>query len=100
MPRELIEAERARMPPEVFEQHYGARFVLEPPERCATCGFPSATPPKWLMVDVEEKLLYCHSCRNLVNRLCRTLIHRREDGKLLAYALVHGVPGADDPDNE
>lgn len=100
VPRDLIEAERARLTPEQFDQQFGAVFLLEAPLQCATCGFPSATPPKWLMVDVEERLLYCRSCQNLVNRLGRTLIHRRQDGKLVAYALVHGVPGADDPDNE
>lgn len=100
VPRAMIEDERTRMPAEVFEQHYGARFVLEPPTQCTTCGFPSVAAPKWFMVSDDTQLCYCRSCQNLVNRLGRTLVHRREDGKLLAYALVHGVPDCDDPENE
>jgi len=98
--RDLIEAERASLPADVFAQQYEARFLLEPPERCGTCGFPTETPPKWYFVCDASKLLYCRTCRGLVNRLGRTLIQRRPDGSFLHYALLDGMPGDGDPENE
>lgn len=98
--RELIEAERGRLATEVFEQQYAARFLGERPERCEVCGCPSDVAPKWMIVWHEDRLVWCRACRNVVNRLGRTLVHRRSDGSIAVHALVHGIPGGDDVENE
>lgn len=100
IPRDLIESERGRLAAGVFEQKYGARFLGEGPQRCEVCGGPSDVAPKWMMVADEDRLMWCRACRNVVNRLGRTLVHRRLDGTLAAHALVHGIPGVDDDENE
>jgi len=74
VPRELIEAERARLPREVFEQEFGGKFAGQDDEPCDLCGGPARELVGILMLGEFDQIPECTSCAKPVNASGRTLV--------------------------
>ena len=80
--REVIEEERQRLLPEVFQQEYEAVFHGVELEPCEVCGGPSRDAAGIVLLNAGEELETCAQCEEPVNAEGRTLVRRGVKGKL------------------
>jgi hypothetical protein len=89
----VIESERRRLPPAVFEQEFLAHFEGEKSLSCETCGGPSWDVRGVLISLNASKEPRCPSCRKLVDANGRTVWGRRADGSPRLFL----ISGSADP---
>lgn len=66
--QDLIEAERKRLPADVFAAQYEARFIGADLEECETCGGPSYTACSViLLAQDQDEPAHCATCGDLVH---------------------------------
>lgn len=64
--KDLIEAERTRLPNDVFRAQYLAQFVQVPIEICPTCEGPTLSP-RTIILHGDEQPQVCPECKGLVD---------------------------------
>jgi hypothetical protein len=87
--RSVIEAERARLALEVFEQEFAAVFLGGEVEPCDACGFPDVHGIYVPVLYEGEKLRRCPECRRLVNDQGKAIV--RSDKVVARVVYLHGV---------
>ncbi len=75
-----IEAERARLPDEVFRQEYLAEFIQAEEEPCDACGFPVPDANGYTVLLVGQELPLCLECERPVDEHGKCLVMMRPDG--------------------
>jgi hypothetical protein len=95
----LIEAERKRLPEDVFAAQYEAQFVGVPVERCDTCLGPTPGVPTFVMIQGYDEPGTCPACGRLTDSEGRSIVPLRRDGTEGTPHIVRIVPcrGAEDP---
>jgi hypothetical protein len=88
--RDVIEAERARLLPDAFEQEFGAKFVGVEQEPCEACGCPDPRAPGVLVIEKGEEMPKCELCGMLVGPAGHTLVQRLPGGGRSMLVLVLG----------
>jgi hypothetical protein len=76
-----IQAERERLPEQVFMQEYGAQFVGDQVMPCDVCGGPSPTAPGIVVVREDEQLARCKECVQAVDGDGKSLVQLWPGGK-------------------
>lgn len=89
----LIEAERKRLPPDVFAAQYEARFVGVPIEPCDACHGPRLGAPTFLVLVGDEKLGTCAACGREVDEDGETVVPLTRDGREGCLRIIHLTPG-------
>ena len=79
--REVIEQERARLPPDVFAEMYGAVFIGAELESCLVCGGPSVDARGIVVVRNQETYPRCAACEQAVDTEGKTLVSRDRGGR-------------------
>ena len=79
--KELIEAERKRLPKETFDQEFAAEFIGHDLEPCELCGGPSPDIPGFVMLRGNRKLDKCPECGLWVNENGNTVMGMWPDGR-------------------
>jgi hypothetical protein len=77
VPRALIEAERARVGPEVFDQEFGGKFAGEEDEPCELCLGPTEGVGRLLMLGDDEPIPTCKLCGEAVDHQGRSIVMKR-----------------------
>jgi Terminase large subunit, T4likevirus-type, N-terminal len=75
-----VEAERARLPDEVFRQEYEAEFIHAGDEPCDACGFPVPDAMGSAVLLVGEELPVCTECERPVDERGKCLMMLGPDG--------------------
>jgi hypothetical protein len=88
----VIESERKRLAPAVFEQEYMARFQGEDALSCETCGGPSWEVCGVLQTLDARKEPRCPACRKFVDANGKTVVGRHPNGKPHLF-IIDGVFG-------
>ncbi len=93
VPEEVVEAERARLPKETFDQEFAAKFLGESTEPCDTCGGPDPEVPGIVVLDEGEELGECPECDEPVDEDGRTVVKLWPNGKPhLTRIILHPGP--------
>ena len=79
--RAVIEAERERLPAEVFEQEFEAIFHNVDAEPCEECGGPSRDAAGICLLEAGVELPGCAECGEPVNAEGETLVRLGKGGK-------------------
>ena len=96
-----VEAERARLPAEVFAQEYLAEFINVGDEPCAACGFPVPDAMGYAVLLVGEELPLCQECERPVDGNGKCLVILNPDGRTspeLKVLVLASMPSIDAPD--
>lgn len=91
--QELIEAERKRLPEDVFAAQYEAQFVGVPIEPCGTCNGPRLGLPTFLVLVGGEKLGTCAACGREVDEDGDSVVPLERDGGEGSLRIIHITPG-------
>lgn len=99
--QDLIEAERKRLPLDVFRAQYLAEFVGVAIEPCETCHGPKRGARSWVILIADEQLDECPACKRPVDKEGETVVPLRADGTEGDVRVMHIKPGegAVDPPN-
>lgn len=95
LPADAIEAERKRLPPEVFAAQYEAQFVNVPLEVCATCKGPAYGAMRILFIHDGLEPARCVECGEIVNEDGSTAVGLTEDGEREATVIIYGEESPD-----
>lgn len=95
--QELIEAERKRLPEDVFAAQYEAQFVGVPVERCGTCLGPTFGVRTFVMIQGFDEPGTCPACGRLTDSEGRSIVPLLEDGTEGTPRIIRLVPGPEDP---
>lgn len=88
--RDIIEAERLRLAPEVFAQQYEAAFIGCPIETCRTCGGPTENRDHTVILQPEEAPPRCPACDGYVDQVGRTAVNIVNGRPETQFVIVHG----------
>jgi hypothetical protein len=77
-----IEAERARLPDEVYRQEYLGEFVRAETYPCDLCGGPSPSVDGLLILQGDEEVLACPECDRPVDEHGKTVVGLHRDGSV------------------
>ena len=78
--RDVIEAERGRLPDEVFRQEYEAEFLTTEEEPCEACGFPVPDATGYIVLLVGQELTLCPECERPLDERGKCLVDLHPDG--------------------
>lgn len=95
VPAEAIEAERKRLPPDVFAAQYEAQFVNVPIEVCETCKGPARGAMRILFIHDGLEPARCVECGEIVNDDGSTAVGLTEDGEREATVIIYGEDSPD-----
>lgn len=92
--KELIDAERGRMPEELFDQEYGGQFVGTENEPCDRCGWPDPGAITVLLIEKpSDEPGLCIECERYVDASGHTVCGRDKDGRAyLSRIFLHPRP--------
>jgi len=96
-----VEAERARLPAEVFRQEYEAEFLAAEDEPCAACGFPVPDAMGYAVLLVGQELPLCPDCERPVDGSGKCLEILNPDGTTspeIKCLVLASMPSVDAPD--
>jgi hypothetical protein len=88
----VLEAERRRLPPAVFEQEFLALFEGEENLPCALCSGPSWSVSGALLTLDFTQEPRCRECGNLVDRDGHSIVGRHPDGSAHLF-VIDGLEG-------
>lgn len=74
--RAVIEAERERLPEDVFRAEFGAEFIGHIEDPCHVCSGPSPTAAGQVLLQGDAELPRCPECHESVNDEGKTLVVR------------------------
>jgi hypothetical protein len=72
--KDLVEAERARLPASVFAEQYGGEFQGVEEEPCEVCFPPSPKVKRIFIVRNKEQLVRCPACNHPVDEQGRDMV--------------------------
>lgn len=85
---ELIEAERTRLPPELFAAQFEAQFVRVPVVPCDVCHGPRPGCHTFVMVQGEDEVGTCPACDRPVDRDGETIVPLNPDGSVGSVRII------------
>jgi len=95
--KDLVEAERKRLPAEVFRAQYGAEFVGVPLIPCDVCHGPTRWLRTFVMVEGADELGTCPACERLVDGEGESIVPLRADGTEGEPRIVKIIGSPDEP---
>lgn len=80
--KELIDAERGRMPEDLFEQEYGGKFIGTESEPCPRCGWPDVMACSVLLIrGPEDEPRTCIDCGRYTDAEGHTVCGQTKSGE-------------------
>jgi len=96
--RATIEEERKRLPSDVFDEQYGAKFIGLHTDSCDTCGRPDPqVPGSYIHVGAGD-IPRCKDCNGIVDADNHTLIHLWPNGNALTKVVILRPEAEDEPE--
>jgi len=96
--RATIDEERKRLPSDVFDEQYAAKFIGVHPSSCDTCGKPDADVPSTYVHTAEGDIPRCRDCDGMVDAGNHTIIKLWPNGVARTKVLIIRPESEEEPE--
>ena len=96
-----VEAERARLPEEVFRREYEAEFIAAENEPCDACGFPVPGADAYIVLLVGQEMPVCQECDRPIDEHGKCILDLSPDGTTsseIKCLILESMPPTDPSD--